>query len=155
VIAAGDGSEPRTGLGGGTGSGAEPSPSLEALDPGQSCSISEARWFARLETCEPLHQWASCFLVAEGRDDLRIYFRDPSGGGGHRAGRLDAPRAARAREGLGALEQASDLVADLIRAEQDRGRSTLDQRREQDAASQDYVHQGDALYAELLGIFGS
>ena len=127
----------------------DPRRTLARLGPGEHCRITEELWHERLQDTTPFHQWGSCFL--EERDgDVWLWFRDPSSNARHTAARLDVAGSARAREGVEAVEAAARHAADLVTAARERGASTLDQQREEIAASTAFTSLADDLYRELL-----
>jgi hypothetical protein len=124
---------------------------LRRMQPGEHCRITEEQWAQRLEAGDPapFHQWGPCFLVDEG-GVVWLWIRDTSSQARHTAACLDAERSARAREGIVEIEAASRHTADLVAAARVRGQSTLDQQREEMAASEHFMQLSDGLYRELM-----
>ncbi len=126
---------------------------LQRLQPGEHCRISEERWAQELERGEPLHQWGSCFLTQGSSGDdsaVWVWFRDSTPEGRHTAAHLDPQATARALQGVLEVEAAARRSADLVTATRERGRSTLDQQREEVAASEQFTLMAEELYRELL-----
>lgn len=129
----------------------DPNLTLRRMKPGEHCRITEELWAERLEAGgpAPMHQWGSCFLIDEG-DAVWLWFRDTNSTGRHTAACLDTERSLMAREGVVAVEAAAKRTADLLAASRQRGSSTLDQQREEIAASEEFTRLADELYRELM-----
>jgi len=121
----------------------------ERLLPGEHCRIEEHEWYERLEQGEPLHQWGSCFLLPIG-DSLWLFLRDVTGAGRHTAAHLDAERAATARAGVEALEVTARALADQLAATRARGSSDMSELRAEQAATEAFRAEAEALYQALL-----
>jgi len=121
------------------------------MPPGSWRPLGESEWILALESFAPVHQWGPGLLIEEPGASglLRLWLRDDSGAGRHRLLRLDAATSVRARAGLARVEAAARQVADLLAAERERGQSSPEQLRNQQAASDDYVHLAETLYREL------